>query len=111
MSEKKDVVAVDRKSAMEAIGVARDRCAAHFVYVSVAHPAPTMHAYIDVRSRCEAAIRDAGLKSTILRPWYVLGPGHYWPYALKPFYWVAALTWAVESGVSAGVLLKQGEQS
>ena len=26
--------------------------------------------------------------ATILRPWYVLGPGHRWPYALLPFYWI-----------------------
>ena len=26
------------------------------------------------------------LNATILRPWYVLGPGHRWPYALHPFY-------------------------
>ena len=56
----------------------------HFVYVSVAHPAPAMHAYIEVRCRCEEMIRQRGLPATILRPWYVLGPGHYWPYLLKP---------------------------
>jgi hypothetical protein len=26
------------------------------------------------------------LKATVLRPWYVLGPGHRWPYLLIPFY-------------------------
>jgi hypothetical protein len=25
---------------------------------------------------------------TILRPWYVLGPGHRWPYLLLPMYWL-----------------------
>ena len=29
------------------------------------------------------------MNATILRPWYVLGPGHRWPYALIPFYWLA----------------------
>jgi hypothetical protein len=24
-----------------------------------------------------------------LRPWYVLGPDHWWPIALKPIYWLA----------------------
>jgi uncharacterized protein YbjT (DUF2867 family) len=61
----------------------------HFIYVSVAHPAPAMHAYIEVRSKCEEIIRASGLNATILRPWYVLGPGHYWPYLLKPGYWLA----------------------
>ncbi len=45
-----------------------------------------MHAYIAVRRECEAAIESAGLNATILRPWYVLGPGHRWPYILIPLY-------------------------
>jgi uncharacterized protein YbjT (DUF2867 family) len=60
----------------------------HFVYVSVAHPAPMMKAYIAVREECESMIRASGLNATILRPWYVLGPGHRWPFALIPAYWL-----------------------
>jgi hypothetical protein len=30
--------------------------------------------------------QERRLNATILRPWYVLGPGHRWPYALLPFY-------------------------
>ncbi len=33
-------------------------------------------------------IHESGLAATILRPWYVLGPGHRWPYALVPMYWL-----------------------
>jgi uncharacterized protein YbjT (DUF2867 family) len=62
--------------------------ARHFVFVSVAHPAPAMKAYIAVRQECEEIIRESGLSATILRPWYVLGPGHRWPYMLLPFYWL-----------------------
>jgi len=58
----------------------------HFVYVSVAHPAPTMKAYIRVRMECEALLEELGLVRTILRPWYVLGPGHNWPRVLQPVY-------------------------
>ena len=37
--------------------------------------------------REEELIRAAGFSSaTILRPWYVLGPEHRWPYALLPVY-------------------------
>jgi uncharacterized protein YbjT (DUF2867 family) len=50
-----------------------------------------MHAYIAVRTECEAAIESAGLHATILRPWYVLGPGHRWPYLLLPIYKLAEL--------------------
>lgn len=60
----------------------------HFVFVSVAHPAPAMKAYIAVRQECEEIIQESGLNATILRPWYVLGPGHSWPYLLLPFYWL-----------------------
>jgi uncharacterized protein YbjT (DUF2867 family) len=58
----------------------------HFIYMSVAHPAPMMKDYIAVRVECEQMIEKRHLNSTILRPWYVLGPGHRWPYALLPFY-------------------------
>ena len=55
--------------------------ARRFVYVSVAHPAPgDAGAYIDVRVRVEQLLREGPLPCTILRPWYVLGPGHRWPY-------------------------------
>lgn len=85
----KQFVEIDERSAMESIQAASDAGVRHFVYVSVAHPAPAMHAYIAARARCEAAIRDAGLRATILRPWYVLGPGHWWPHLLRPLYWIA----------------------
>jgi uncharacterized protein YbjT (DUF2867 family) len=61
---------------------------AHIVYVSVAHPAPMMRAYIDARTQGEAMVLATGIPATILRPWYVLGPGHRWPYALLPVYWL-----------------------
>jgi uncharacterized protein YbjT (DUF2867 family) len=77
---------VDLVAAREAIGVAAELGIEHFVYLSVAHPAPVMKAYVAVRSECEAMIRERGLRATIVRPWYVLGPGHKWPYALLPLY-------------------------
>jgi len=46
----------------------------HFVYVSVAQPAPMMKAYIEVRAKCEAAIQESGLKATILRALVRAGP-------------------------------------
>jgi len=58
----------------------------HFVYLSVAHPAPVMKAYVQTRIEAEQMIRESGLNATMLRPWYVLGPGHRWAYALIPFY-------------------------
>jgi len=80
---------IDLPSGLAAIAAAKSAGIRHFVYVSVAHPAPMMQAYIAVRTEYEAAIDSAGLHSTILRPWYVLGPGHRWPYVLLPVYKIA----------------------
>lgn len=79
---------VDLASARGAIHAAKQAEVAHFVYLSVAHPAPVMKAYIAVRTECEEMLRASGLNATILRPWYVLGPGHRWPYFLLPMYWL-----------------------
>ncbi len=81
--------AVDLVSVRESVRAAVGAGARHFVYVSVAQPAPAMQAYVAVRAEGEAMLRASGLAATILRPWYVLGPGHRWPYALIPLYWVA----------------------
>ena len=78
-----DLVSI--RAAVDAAKFARVR---HFIYVSVAHPAPVMQAYIAVRTEGESLIRSAGLNATIIRPWYVLGPGHRWPVALAPLYWI-----------------------
>ncbi|HUJ22655.1 MAG TPA: NAD(P)H-binding protein [Bryobacteraceae bacterium] len=80
---------VDLASTRAAVSAAKGAGVLQFVYVSVAHPAPVMEAYIAARSEGEALIRSAGLNATMLRPWYVLGPGHRWPVVLKPFYWLA----------------------
>lgn len=104
----------------------------HFVYVSVAQPAPVMQVYVQVRAECERIIRASELNATFVRPWYVLGPGHRWPYLLKPMYWlfkkipatratatrlglvtlkqmIATLTWAIENPAS-GVRVLEVEQ-
>lgn len=80
--------AVDLVSGRATIEAAASAGVGHVVYVSVAHPAPIMKAYLDVRVECEALIRGRGLKATILRPWYILGPGHWWPLVLWPGYWL-----------------------
>lgn len=78
--------AIDQASFNASAANARAANIDHFIYVSVAHPAPVMRAYIEVRRECEAALDATGLPQTILRPWYILGPGHRWPIALKPVY-------------------------
>jgi uncharacterized protein YbjT (DUF2867 family) len=80
--------AVDLASLRVSVAAAQSAQVKHFIFVSVAHPAPAMKAYVAVRQQCEQIIGESGLNATILRPWYVLGPGHLWPYALKPMYWL-----------------------
>ena len=89
---------VDLPSILASVAAARHAGAAHVVYVSVAQPAPVMHAYIAVRAEGEAALAASGLTTTVLRPWYVLGPGHWWPLALVPLYGVARLVPSLRTG-------------
>jgi len=79
---------VDLVSIRASVNAARQVGIEHLVYVSVAHPAPMMQAYLWVRTLGETMIREAGLTATILRPWYVLGPGRRWPLLLLPGYWL-----------------------
>jgi uncharacterized protein YbjT (DUF2867 family) len=80
---------VDLPSIAASVAAARQAALPHLVYVSVAQPAPAMKAFLAVRAEGEAMIRAAGLTATVLRPWYVLGPGHRWPLLLVPFYALA----------------------
>jgi len=82
---------IDLVAGLAAVATAKVAGVRHFVYLSGAHPAPVMKDYIAVRVECEAAIDAAGLNATIVRPWYVLGPGHRWPYLLLPIYKIAEL--------------------
>ena len=80
--------AIDLVSVRASVVAAKENSIRHFVYLSVAHPAPIMKEYQAVRAEGERLIRESGMNATFVRPWYVLGPGHYWAYALKPLYWV-----------------------
>ena len=80
---------IDLASIRATVNAARRVGIGHLVYVSVAQPAPVMRAYLWVRGLGETMIKEAGFTATILRPWYVLGPGHRWPLVLLPFYKIA----------------------
>src|SRR5688572_25233887 len=69
---------VDLVSGRASVGAARAAGVRHFVYVSVAQPAPVMKAYQEVRAEVESLLKSSGVPATVLRPWYVLGPGHRW---------------------------------
>ncbi len=96
---------VDLPSILASVQAASQVGVGHLIYVSVAHPAPIMRAYLAVRMEGEAAIARAGLTATVLRPWYVLGPGHWWPVALWPLYVVAErLPWMREGATRLGLV-------
>jgi len=83
--------AIDLVSIRASVAAAAEAGIQHFIYVSVAQPAPMMKDYLAVRAEGESLLRATRMNATILRPWYVLGPGHRWPYALIPAYWICEL--------------------
>jgi uncharacterized protein YbjT (DUF2867 family) len=91
--------AVDLVSVDAALAAAASAGVGHFVYLSVAQPAPVMHAYLAVREAAERRIRASGIAATFLRPWYVIGPGHRWPLLLLPIY--ALCEWLPATRASA----------
>jgi uncharacterized protein YbjT (DUF2867 family) len=98
---------IDLVSLEQSVAAATRAGVEHFVFVSVAQPAPVMKAFIEIRIQCERKIQESGLTATILRPWYVLGPGHYWPYLLVPFYRaLEALPATKESAVRLGMVTR-----
>jgi uncharacterized protein YbjT (DUF2867 family) len=100
--------AIDLVSLRQSVTAAKLRGVQHFVYMSVAHPAPVMKAYIQVRMQCEEIVRQSGLNATILRPWYVLGPGHRWPVVLLPVYdLLRALPATRESAIRLGLVTRE----
>ncbi len=89
---------VDLTSLEAALETAVPAGVSHFVYLSVAHPAPAMKAYWEARAEGESLLLATGLPATILRPWYVLGPSHRWPYLLLPLYAIAEAFPATRDG-------------
>lgn len=77
---------IDLASAKTAAVSATSARVSHIVYISVARPAPVMHAYMEARCQAEEAFRATAIPCTFLQPWYVVGPGHYWPVLILPIY-------------------------
>jgi uncharacterized protein YbjT (DUF2867 family) len=89
---------IDMKSCREAVRAANEAGIRHFVYLSVARPAPVMQQYQAARAEGEKLIRETGMKATFVRPWYVLGPGRRWPLLLVPMYALARLLPSTRDG-------------
>jgi uncharacterized protein YbjT (DUF2867 family) len=83
---------IDLTSVRASVIAAKEAAVSHFIYVSVAMaPSKIMAAYQGVRKEGEELCLSANLSCTFIRPWYVLGPGHYWPILLLPVYGIAEL--------------------
>jgi uncharacterized protein YbjT (DUF2867 family) len=106
----KQFTAIDLRSVKASADAASVAGVSHFVYISVAMaPSKLMAAYQSVRQEGEAYCENKNLSCTFIRPWYVLGPGHYWPILLLPLYGIAELvpSWRQKARVMALVTLDQ----
>jgi uncharacterized protein YbjT (DUF2867 family) len=60
---------IDLVSVRESVKAAKAAGVKHFIYLSVAEPAPTMHEYIAVRKKGEEMITQSGMNATFIKPW------------------------------------------
>ena len=104
---------IDLVSCREAVSAAKQAGTRHFVYLSVARPAPMMKEYQAVRAEGERIIIECGIPASFVRPWYVLGPGRSWPVILKPLYALARMFPSTREGANrlALVTLEQMTQT
>jgi len=78
---------VDLASLKASVQAAKQANVKRFVYMSVAqYPSRIMADYQEARSQGEQEIIASGIPSTFIRPWYVVGPGHYWPLVFNPVF-------------------------
>ncbi len=85
--KKEQFKTVDLASAKASAVAAKQAAVRHFVYVSVAQrPVSIMQHYQQCRAAGEAAILATQIPATFIRPWYVVGPGHYWPLLFQPLF-------------------------
>ncbi|MEP7318824.1 MAG: NmrA family NAD(P)-binding protein [Panacibacter sp.] len=85
--KKEQFITIDLASVNASADAAKEAGVTHFIYVSVAQIRTSiMHDYQQCRALGEAAIRDTQIPATFIRPWYVIGPGHYWPLLFQPVF-------------------------
>lgn len=102
-TKKEQFKTVDLASVKASAIAAQNAGVKHFVYVSVARtPASIMYDYQQCRAEGEAAIKATSIPATFIRPWYVIGPGHYWPLFFQPLF--KLLEWIPATSVKAKAL-------
>ena len=91
-SKKEQFKNIDLVSVQQAAKAAAGAGIQHFIYLSVAmHPTKVMKDFQQVRAQGEALLLQQNFITSFIRPWYVLGPGHWWPLLLKPVYFILKL--------------------
>ena len=101
--KKEQFKTIDLPSVKASAIAANDAGVKHFIYVSVAQtPTKIMHDYQQCRAEGEAFIRSTSIPATFIRPWYVVGPAHYWPLLFLPFFKI--LEWIPSTSQKAKAL-------
>jgi uncharacterized protein YbjT (DUF2867 family) len=104
-AKKEEFKKIDLASVTASVNAAKYAGVKHFIYLSVAQPAPMMEEYIEVRKRGEQLLTESKIPSSVIRPWYITGPGHYWPVVLTPIYKILELIPATrEQSVNLGLV-------
>lgn len=85
--KKEQFYSIDLASLKVSVEAAKQARVKHFIYISVAQsPTKVMGDYQQARRLGEETVLASGLTSTFIRPWYVFGPGHYWPLLFQPIF-------------------------
>jgi uncharacterized protein YbjT (DUF2867 family) len=101
--KKEQFKTIDLASVKASAIAAKEAGVKHFVYVSVAQtPTKIMRDYQQCRGEGEACIRSTQIPATFIRPWYVVGPGHYWPLLFLPLFKI--LEWIPSTSQKAKAL-------
>jgi nucleoside-diphosphate-sugar epimerase len=91
-AKKEAFKSIDLASVEQAATVVQSNNLPHVIYLSVSqYPSRLMQDYRAVRAKGESLLKATGAQCSFIRPWYVLGPGHWWPILLTPFYALARL--------------------
>ncbi|MBN8570281.1 MAG: NAD(P)H-binding protein [Ignavibacteria bacterium] len=104
-AKKEEFKKIDLASVTASVYAAKYAGVKHFIYLSVAQPAPMMKEYIEVRKCGEQLLAESKIPSSVIRPWYITGPGHYWPVVLTPIYKILELIPATsEQAINLGLV-------
>ncbi len=99
---------IDLASVEASVNAAKYSGVKHFIYLSIAMPAPIMKEFIKVRKYGEELLEENKIPSSIIRPWYVIGPWHYWPLLFLPLYKIFELIPATrEQAINLGLVKLQ----